>query len=305
MEYCNFIAVDDVERIASEMKKLGIMYIQLTGGEPFIHPNIEEIIEIFAKKEIMISIVTSGYILRNSIFFKLNEHRNFIATIQVSIDGLERTHNLIRQKKDSYTKAIKFIKKLVENKLPVDVGTSIIDQNKDEIYELSKNLKLLNVNRHRLGIVMNTGRSSTNELELTKPPEIARWTQEFNDLLGNDNFQIVEEEEFSELPNGKKRCGAGYQLIRISPSLIIYPCPIFDLPIYNYSKGSLIDFIRTKTMKFYKMAVPNKKTCGSCSLLEICSQCPAQAMIEKENAQACFWYSMEKETIEGLSLTKL
>lgn len=306
IEYCHFLELDNIKKIANEMKDLGVMYVQLTGGEPMIHPKFPEIVKIFSEKGIMISIVTSGYIMNKRILSSLIENKTNISTIQVSIDGLEETHNEIRQKNNSFQNAIKFIKTLNENNFPLDVASSIINQDKEEIFSLSQLLKDLGIKRHRLGMVMNTGRSDKNNLEIRTPDTVSKWTREFNEKIGSQTFQVVEDEEFEdeglELSKKGKVCGAGYQLLRVSPYLVVYPCPIFDVPIFNLKENSLLNYCKENSMKFYEMSVPKKEICHDCALLDICNQCPAQAMIEHGKVSNCHWMSKEKSLITSIEM---
>ena len=124
------------------IRKLPMMYFtNVTGGEPMIREDIEDVIRELYKKSDRIVISTNGFYTDKIVdlckkFPKLG--------IRVSIEGLEETNNKIRGLPDGFNKGLNTLKKLVDMKHPdVGFGMTIQDDNCQDtipLYKLSEEL---------------------------------------------------------------------------------------------------------------------------------------------------------------------
>ncbi|WP_322899940.1 radical SAM protein [Enterococcus faecalis] len=290
------ISLELVKKIAQEMSNLGILYLQITGGDPLYHPDFEKIIEIFVSKGIVITILTSGYYKNDSIFDFFEKVKGNIAGVQISIDGLKETHNEIRGKSNSYDKSILFIKKLVSMDYNIDVATTIIEQEKAEIFLLSEKLKKLGVKRHRLSILFDAGRSVQNGYSSNKNKKliVEEWLQDLNNKLGDNKFLVQLEEDHHSMANS--HCGAGYKLIRIDPSGQIHPCLMIDKPMSSLNNGTIECYSKEHSFKFKSVEMPSSNKCANCTLLNNCKGCIAEGLIQRKNVKECYWYESEKKS---------
>jgi MoaA/NifB/PqqE/SkfB family radical SAM enzyme len=133
------------EEISIEtIKKLPKMYFtNITGGEPFLRNDLNDIVRELYKKSDRIVISTNGYFTDKII--KLCEEFPNVG-IRVSIEGLEETNNTIRGLKDGFNKGYSTLKKLVEMKHPdVGFGMTVQDYNANDLvalYKLSDELNM-------------------------------------------------------------------------------------------------------------------------------------------------------------------
>lgn len=82
------LTLDDIKDIYEEIKKLGIIYVNISGGEPLLNSQFFEIIDYVSKQEFSTCILTNGVLwgkeeLRNLDIADPNRQ----LTIQISIDG--------------------------------------------------------------------------------------------------------------------------------------------------------------------------------------------------------------------------
>lgn len=140
------LSFNELKMIAESIKK--ILYLSLTGGEPFIREDLEEIVKLFTKKNKVFryQIPTSGY--KTSLIIEktqriLNDNPSIPFRVHVSLDGNKEVHENIRGIKNSYNNTVETILEL--NKLKktypyFDVGvvTTICSYNQNIIEELSK-----------------------------------------------------------------------------------------------------------------------------------------------------------------------
>jgi len=291
MKRTETLSLSNIKKIANEMEMYGIYSVQLTGGEPLAHPDFEEIINIFVEKDISITLLTSGYYSRKENLEIFKRHAKRIGSVQISLDGLESTHNNIRQKGNSYERAISLIEYLREQGIQVDVSTSIIKQTREEIFELSKILRSLGVSRHRLSVIIETGRSIENQVStFDREMIINNWTQEFDRELSTDKFRVMLQEGDPAETRVEGNCGAGYKLIRIDPFMNIHPCIMIDLPLMNLSSNTILDYAVKYSNFFDNIEVPNEKNCSGCPLENKCRGCMAEAIINRFETEYCSWH---------------
>ena len=126
------------------IKKLPRMYFtNITGGEPFIRDDLNEIVRELYKKSDRIVISTNGFFTDKII--KLCEEFPKVG-IRISIEGLEKTNNKIRGLEDGFNKGYLTLKKLVDMKHPdIGFGMTVQDANAKDLiplYDISDKLNM-------------------------------------------------------------------------------------------------------------------------------------------------------------------
>jgi MoaA/NifB/PqqE/SkfB family radical SAM enzyme len=96
-----FLSMDIVKKVIKELIYLRPRY-NLTGGEPFLHPDIKELITHIKSKGLYLSIVSNGTLLEN--FTEIIVHSG-IDKIDISIDGTPDKHDSIRRSPGAFSKA--------------------------------------------------------------------------------------------------------------------------------------------------------------------------------------------------------
>lgn len=133
----NYMPLDMVEAICKDflltnfpLQKSNII---LSGGDPLLHPNFEDVYAIVRKLNGSISLSTNGILIPRYIStFRKNDG------IQVSVDGNEKIHDFIRGK-GNYEDVVKALKLLDEYGIRHSIGFTINQLNKhcvDHIIDL-------------------------------------------------------------------------------------------------------------------------------------------------------------------------
>lgn len=120
--------------------------LSLTGGEPFIRKDFGEIVRLFRTggRVREIGIATNGYYTDAVIALgerHLAEQPGFPLSFQVSLDGLEETHDRVRGLKGSFSRALETVHRLKAlaaraEGFSVSVGVAVQKQNLSEMAEL-------------------------------------------------------------------------------------------------------------------------------------------------------------------------
>ena len=107
-----FMPLARIAKILSEAQAMGVETISITGGEPFLHPGIRDIVKLAAEKKFKrFSIATNGTRLTGETIRFLAHHQ---AGLNLSCDSLEKsTYERIRINAafDRFLESIELIKK--------------------------------------------------------------------------------------------------------------------------------------------------------------------------------------------------
>lgn len=159
-------AIDQITGIVNPNETM----IVFTGGEVLLRKDIEKAgLELY-KRGFPWGIVTNGMLLSE---IRLNSLLNSgLRAVTISLDGLEDSHNWLRNNKKSFDKAISAIKLLPKTKnLKYDVVTCV---NRNNINELSLIRDLLinfGIKEWRIFTIFPIGRAQENDLLQLAPDE--------------------------------------------------------------------------------------------------------------------------------------
>lgn len=127
---------DKIEKIAKNLVKIGAGVVLLTGGEPFLRPDIDVIVKIFKQNKLDVRMQTAGLYHRKDLIAKCVE--NGARDINVSIDSLdEPLSDYINGLPQSWRNAMKTIAFINRTFPPNDsvcaLGCVLSNYNIDEI----------------------------------------------------------------------------------------------------------------------------------------------------------------------------
>ncbi len=127
---------DKIERIADNLVKIGAGVVLLTGGEPFLRPDIDEIVRVFKSRRLDVRLQTAGLYERRLKIAKCVEYG--ARDINVSIDSLdEELSDYINGRKGSWRNAIRtisYISRILPDKASIcALGCVLSPYNVDEI----------------------------------------------------------------------------------------------------------------------------------------------------------------------------
>lgn len=152
------LPVELFETAIQEAKPLGLKGVKLTGGEPLLHPQFKELLEIVRREDLSLNIETNGVLCTPAIAKEIakSSDQRFVS---VSIDGADHeTHELVRGVAGSFELAKDAVRNLAAVDTPPQVIISLMQCNAhqvDEIVRLAENLGASSV---KFNIIQPTGR---------------------------------------------------------------------------------------------------------------------------------------------------
>lgn len=132
---CSTMNILDVCSILEEGKKFGYKVVTLTGGEPLLHPDIEEIISYASQLGYWVYITTNGLSITNNIIEVIKKNR---CILRVSLHTLNREFHQKMTGTDSWEEVIDNINRLQENGIYYGLGMTVYNDNIDELSALAK-----------------------------------------------------------------------------------------------------------------------------------------------------------------------
>ena len=187
------MTIEELEKVLSNLPK--IKSIGLSGGEPFMRKDLEEVVNAFVSYGAeAIGIPTNASLdIVPRIENILEDNPTITFWIIISLDGLEKENDFMRMK-GSFKKAIRTLKELLKIRdnypnLRIQIGTTIADTNYKRLPEFVEFIKRFNVNSHTFDWIRGEHQKIIN-----LPKE---------NLDGIDKIRIEVEEYY----NGKEKKG--------------------------------------------------------------------------------------------------
>ena len=137
------ISFQDTIRIIDNISQLGITWLIITGGEPFLHSRLFDIIKYAKNINLKTSINTNGSLICENID-KIRDSQ--VDMISISLDGIGPTHDELRRSRGLYEKVKNGILELNKIGQNISINFVITNQNVHELeglYNWAKNQKIL------------------------------------------------------------------------------------------------------------------------------------------------------------------
>ncbi len=160
------LPLSDILAVLKEFEEMQGLRVMITGGEPLLYSRFKELNERLSGFRIRKVLFSNGLRLGRETLKELN-----VQEIQISIDGLERAHDLIRGK-GTFKRAIESLRLAREHGFDVSVATVIHSENLNDLDALEKIFLDMAVKTWAVDIPCNEGRLKSNR-EFLLSPEMA------------------------------------------------------------------------------------------------------------------------------------
>lgn len=269
--------------------------VAITGGEPILRKDLPHCGRELRKHGFRWGIVTNGYDYTPELHGLLLGAG--MGSITLSLDGLESSHNWLRNNNQSFKRAVSALELITSSsRLFYDVVTCVNQRNIDELDKLKDFLIERNVRAWRLFTISPIGRAANNE-ELRLSPKQLKQLMDFivNTRKENRIHASTDCEAYLGKYEGKVRdsyffCRAGIQIASVLIDGSISACPIINR---NFIQGSIYkdDFLDVWNNKFDIMRDRSWTKTGICLDCNDYQKCLGGAMHlwdeKKENIMYC------------------
>lgn len=266
-EYCNltcqmcrrpsealFMDKERCKRAMREAALVGVETLSFSGGEPFVHPAIYELLEYAFSLGIKVQLVSNGTLLKR-------EKMDFLAQLDcltISVDGTEEAHDFIRQRQGTWRRTMRSLEWLAQSKVQWGTNTVMQRDNFHCLYDSFKTIQAVGGKRYaycgfsHVEVVPDTAQFQLNaEQEKSAFEQLVRiereckethtWFNERELLL--EHFELYARKDKRYRPRGG--CKIPQKFLGFSDHGF-YPCWHQGR---NLREASLLDALRSETAR--------------------------------------------------------
>jgi radical SAM protein with 4Fe4S-binding SPASM domain len=273
--YNQELTFDEIKKVISDIALMKTQMFAVTGGEPFMRKDLLDILGFAHSQGLKTGIATNGFLIDEQMVQKIKEVG--VGSIQISLDGLETTHNMIRGNSLSFQRAINALQYLQELDLPLlSVATTLTKRNYAELEKIWELLVDIQVKTWRISIVMPIGRVETKERFLLDASQLHHMLTFIAENTGKPiNIQVGENlpylAQYEEQIRGEPfLCPVGITSLCIGVDGNIRGCPEQpDIPFFiegNIRKNSIADIWQNGFKKYRNdELLSTDETCRECT----------------------------------------
>ncbi len=316
-EYCyvssspynnNVMRYEKVAELFEILEKNGVNTIQLTGGEPLIHPDIEKILNLATTKFDVIALLSNGVYFPDKILNIIESNLDKIA-VQISIDGSNEDINFkVRQIKNTYNKSVQALKKLLSINAILRVVIVVTPNNALDIDDCCKMLKELGIKEIGLSIAEESGAAGSIEypnkeiqglyhyIKSTYGEYFLEVNKKYYDIISS--VKNITEIGIEETP---RNCGAGYRSIAIDPNGNVRPCLLVSNKVKflgNIFEDNYLQMFNDSTVsniyRKFNFSSMEESKCESCDYRYYCGSCMSKIFFanlkrKSDKKDLCFY----------------
>jgi PqqA peptide cyclase len=217
---------EDWRRIFRQAEELGVVQLNLTGGEPLLRRDLERLVETARALDLYTNLITSGIPLTRERLAGLKARG--LDNVQVSIQDARAPESDRIAGLRSFDRKLEVIRWVKELGLPLTFNTVLHRENLDHVPEIIALAESVGADRLELANTQYLGWALTNRRvllptreQLDRAREIARAARER--LRGRMEVLFVTPDYYADFP---KSCmdGWGRRFIVVSPDGLVLPC---------------------------------------------------------------------------------
>jgi PqqA peptide cyclase len=217
---------DTWRRIFGEAEDLGVVQLNLTGGEPLLRRDLERLVEGARALDLYTNLITSGIPLTRERLGELK--RRGLDNVQVSIQDVtaEASDRIAGLK--SFERKLEVCRWVKELGLPLTLNTVLHRANLDRVAEVIALAETLAADRLELANTQYLGWALVNRTALLPTPEQLAAARELaraarQRLQGRMEVLFVTPDYYADFP---KACmdGWGRRFIVVAPDGLVLPC---------------------------------------------------------------------------------
>ena len=279
------LSAQEILDLADQAIDLGCLWCLLTGGEPLLRDDFEEIYRGLKQRGLLVSVFTNATLIRATHvdLFRRYPPRN----LEVSVYGVTQAgYERVTRQPGSFANFQAGLKRLLDAGLKPNLKSVAMKSNLHEFPQIEKFCKKYSHAPFRFDMQLhlrydgNSLRNSQIKAERLEPRTIAVLSDE--DTLLPDTRQKTCCPIADEPRNGLFQCGCGLNECTIGSDGRARLCSSLVAPI------ATTDLRRHCLAYFWEQMVPlvrrishdGNAECSHCELLPLCQQCPALTYLE-------------------------
>lgn len=282
------------KEIADAAEKKGMLYLLITGGEPFLWPDFWELYEYITKKGFVVTINSNGSLIDEEVVARLRENPPF--RINLTLYGVsDETYERLCKVKNGFSKVDHAITALKKAGIRVKLNCSLTPYNVCDLEKMIQYAQEQSVIIETNTYMFPPIRKSPDQVgtnDRFSPEEAAKWQlRRYQLQYGQERYEAFLEgicngmtqpaglmDSCYEHSDGSVRCRAGKAAFWITWDGYLTPCGMMPIPKVDCVEAGFEqawNYITKETEKICLSGV-----CESCANQGICHSCAAMAIAE-------------------------
>lgn len=259
----SMLSAEEWLEIAQQAKEAGTLEITITGGEPFAHPDFWKIYSQLNKMGFLISILSNGSLIDESVIDKFNEY-GMPYRMKLTVYGAkDETYKRVCGVSDGFTRIAKAIDLLKEAGVPLQLTSTIVRENADDLQEIYGFARDKGLNMQHTISVVKSARGAVNTAEKSRFV-----MSDFPDEL---SFEDLEKSKFPPLKSPFAWCSGYKSSLWITWHGHFQLCAFMNKPYVNYTGNFKSDYF---ALQEKLGAIKSPSECDNCEWKMFCQRCP-------------------------------
>lgn len=258
------LTTKEIKKLLTDAYQLGVRYLGLTGGEPFLRKDIFEIGKFAKKMGFNVTIASNGTLITEK---NIKEVATAFDSVAISMDGIAKeTHDSLRGVEGVYDLAMKTLDLLKKWQVPLTVNMVITKQNFMEIDQYTQFFS-----KKRIPIQLTPVHEYQKSYLKVKPAlkqiDMKKFNQEWTKL--SKKYAFLNSGYYQRVPTFLSKpsklldaytCFAGAVMFFVNPYGEIFPCEFNRIKMGNIREEPLA-VIWKRAKKLRRGISSSKRSC--------------------------------------------
>lgn len=273
-EQGEILSADKWLEIARQARDMGTLYVTLTGGEPFLHPEFRKIYSELNKMGFLISIMSNGSMIDEEMIEFFYECGMPFMIKLTAYGASDETYKKVCGVSDGFTKLSKAIDLLKNAGVPLKMTSTIVRENADDLQNIYTFAKEKGISMQHTISVTKSSRGSVNTIEKSRFA-----LSDFPDEL---TLEELEKTKFPPVKSPFAWCMSYGSSFWMTWHGHLQLCSFMNVPEVVYSGNFVSDYVSLyKKLKEIK----NPDECENCQWQSFCQRCPGILCAESGHPQ--------------------
>jgi sulfatase maturation enzyme AslB (radical SAM superfamily) len=287
------LTLDEIHRLFDEMQQVGIMWLNLTGGDIFMHPHFFEIYDAAVRKGFLLQLYTNGTLFTKATIERLQLMPPF--TIDISCHSVtEGPFDWFTQVPGSFRVFMKGLELLRDSGLPFTLKTKAMNWNMDEMPAIRHFVESLG---QEFGATTSLSPRLNGDLSSLSyriaPKDIPALPGDQPSVHGNDQACGMSPELLAPATDRLYRCGCGTDTIHISAWGELGTCTLQYERRVSLRTHPLADAVEMLFRDVQGLRYQSESPCRTCDVHTFCDKKPSDARWECGTAEAPISYDCD------------
>ena len=305
------LPVELFEAAIREAKPLGLNTVKLTGGEPLLHPQIIQLLEIVRREELSLTMETNGLLCTPAMAKEIVKSPDRF--VSVSIDGADAaTHEWVRGVPGCFDKACQAVRNLTAVDTPPQVIMTVMRCNVDQVEAVARLAEALGASSVKFNVAQPTARGERlhekdEALSIAELIQLGRHVE--MELALTTGMSLFFDYPLAFRPLSRMEGGDGCDTCGILGILGVIPTGHYALCGIGEQIAELVFgavgkdpleavWQESQILKDLREGMPNRLggVCARCLMRHLClGSCIAQNYYEAGNLWAPYWFCQRAE----------